>query len=104
MPFNYLCLMKIKDANKHDFSFLKTETFHLHTVFVKNITEAIEVSLKYIKENDIKSIMLCPGFTSTEVGEIDKAAGENICISVARSDHSSTTFTAIEGLKKEGVI
>jgi len=49
----------------------------------------------------IDSILLCPGFTHTDVAKIREAVGENVAISVARGDGPSNRIS-MEVMKREG--
>jgi len=56
---------------------------------VKNQEEAIEVCKDFIRDKKIYSILLCPGFTHTDVAEIFKTTGGSVAVSVARGDGPS---------------
>jgi hypothetical protein len=61
----------------------------------------IKVCKKFVKEEGIHSILLCPGFTHRDVAEISKAVGENVGVFVARGDGRSNR-ASMEVMKREG--
>lgn len=50
----------------------------------------VEVCKDLVKEEGIHSILLCPGFTHRDVGQIVKAVGENVAVAVAGGDDPSS--------------
>jgi len=85
MSFKTLFLAHTPDARpeKHS-SVIETSKYKLFVVLVKNQNQAIEVSKKFVKEEGIHSILLCPGFTHKDIAEISEAVGENVGVFVAR--------------------
>jgi hypothetical protein len=57
------------DKEKHS-SEIKISVYYLYVVAVKNQEEAVAVSKSYLAEKHIESIMLCLGFSHTDVAEI----------------------------------
>ena len=102
MIFKVLFLAHTPDAEpeKHS-SVIETSKYKLFVVLVRNQSQAIEVSKKFVKEEGIHSILLCPGFTHKDIAEISEAVGENVGVSVARGDGPSNRV-AIEVMKKAG--
>lgn len=87
MSFNALFLAHAPDADKavHR-SRIETGMYKLITVIVKNQAEALAVCEELVKKEDIQSILLCPGFTHTDIAEIVNATGHQVAVVVARGD------------------
>jgi hypothetical protein len=102
MTFNVLSLAHTPDADpdKHR-SLIETSMYKFYAVLVKDQKQAMEVSKKYVKEKEIHSILLCPGFTNRDIGELAQELGPNVGISVARGDGPSSRV-AMEAMKKAG--
>ncbi|MHC1597505.1 MAG: DUF6506 family protein [Methermicoccaceae archaeon] len=47
------------------------------------------------------SVLLCPGFTNTDVADITDAVGEGVGVGVARTDGPSNAVV-LEVMKREG--
>jgi len=80
---------------------VETSKYKLLVRVVKNQEQAVEVCKKLVREEGIRSILLCPGFTHQNVAEISEAVGKNVGISVARGDGPSSKV-AKEVMKREG--
>lgn len=89
------------DAEKHRCVIETPNYYKLFVVIVKNQEEAIKTCKKFVKEEEIQAILLCPGFTHKEIAEISEAVGENVGIFVARGDSPSNKIS-IEAMRKEG--
>ncbi|GAI32478.1 unnamed protein product [marine sediment metagenome] len=102
MIFKALFLAHTPDAEpkKHS-SVIETSKYKLFVVLVKNQNQAIEVSKKFVREEGIHSILLCPGFTHKDIAELSEAVGEDVGVSVARGDGPSNKV-AIGVMKKAG--
>jgi len=102
MAFKALFLAHAPDAEseKHR-CVIETSMYRLFVVIVKDQQQAIEVCKKMVKEQGIHSILLCPGFTHSDVAEIQEAVGENVGVFVARGDGPGSRVTK-EVMKKEG--
>ena len=102
MAFKTLFLAHTPDADpeKHK-SLIETSKYKLFVTLVRNQDQAVEVCKKYVKDEGIHSILLCPGFTHKDIAEISEAVGKNVGISVARGDGPSGRI-AMEVMKKEG--
>lgn len=104
MAFKVLFLAHAPDADKEKHrSVIETGMYKLFTVVVKDQNEAIEVCNDWVRDENIDSILLCPGFTHNDVAEIVKAAGSNIAVAVARGDGPSNKIS-LEVRKREGYI
>ena len=96
MSFNVLFMAHSPDANssKH-YSKIDTGKFKLWSIVVKDQAEALRVSRTQVEENQIDSILLCPGFTHSDVAEIFNAFEGKVGVSVARGDGLSGRITAM---------
>jgi hypothetical protein len=90
MAFKALFIAHAPDADyeKHK-SIIDTGKYRLLTVVVKNQDEAIKVSKSIYEKEKIDSIMLCPGFTHSNVAEIFKALEGKVSVNVSRGDGPS---------------
>jgi hypothetical protein len=87
MAFKVLFLAHAPDAEKERHrNIIDTGMYQLFTVVVKNQVEAVSVCKDFVKKKNIDSVLLCPGFTHSNVAEIAETAGENVAVSVARAD------------------
>jgi hypothetical protein len=104
MAFKVLFLAHAPDADKdrHQ-STIDTGMYQLFTVVVKNQAEALGVCREYAEERNIDSVLLCPGFTHSDVAEIARAAGGNVAVSVARGDGPSGRVS-LAARKREGYL
>lgn len=95
MSFNVLFLAHSPDANPElHRSKIDTGKFELWTAVVQNQDEALRVAKRMVEENDIDSILLCPGFTHLDVSEIFNAFEGKVGVSVARGDGLSSQIAA----------
>jgi len=103
MAFKVLFLAHAPDAEaeKHRCVIETPKYYKLFVVVVKDQEQAIEVCKKFVKEEGIHSILLCPGFTHRDVAEVSEAVGENVGVSVARGDGSSNRIS-MEVMRSEG--
>jgi len=87
MAFKALFLAHAPDADyeKHH-SVIDTGRYRLFIFIVKNQDEAIKVSKGIFEKEKIDSILLCPGFTHSDVSEIVRALEGKVSVSVARGD------------------
>ena len=90
MAFKALFLAHAPDADceKHK-SIIDTGKYRLLTIVVKNQEEAIKVSKSIYEKEKMDAIMLCPGFTHSDVAEIFKALEGKVSVNVARGDGPS---------------
>ncbi len=91
MAFKALFMAHAPDADyeKHT-SVIDTGKYRLFTVVVKNQAEAIKVSRDLYKKEKIDAVMLCPGFTHSDVAELFNALGGNVSVNVSRGDVPSS--------------
>jgi len=102
MAFKVLFLAHAPDANKDKHrSAIDTGRYQLFTVVVRNQTEAVEVCKDFVENEAIDSVLLCPGFTHSNVAEIAKAVGNKVAVSVARGDGPSSKVS-LAARKREG--
>jgi len=102
MAFKSVFLVFAPDADPEKHScVIKTSKYELFVRITKNQEQAVEVIKKLVKEENIHSMILCPGFTHQNVAEISQVVGKNVGIAVARTDGPSGTIVR-EVMKKEG--
>ena len=70
-------------------SIIDTGLYRLYSVIVKTQEEAIEVSKELYEEEKIDAVILCPGFTHSDVAEIFQSLEGKVSINVARGDGPS---------------
>ncbi len=94
MAFKALFLAHAPDADyeKHK-SIIDTGRYRLLIFVVKNQDEAIKVSKSIYKKEKIDAIMLCPGFTHSDVSEIFQALEGKVSVNVARGDGPSSKIS-----------
>ena len=94
MAFTTLYLTYAPDADPTQRSLLDTGSYKLFSVAVMGLTQAVEVARDLVENEGAQSIVLCPGFTHREVGEIVEAVGDNVAISIARPDGPGNRISA----------
>jgi len=101
MAFKALFLAHAPDADyeKHN-NIIDTGKYTLFTFVVKTQSEAIEVSKSIYEKEKIDAIMLCPGFTHTDVSEIFQALGGKVSVNVSRGDGPSNQI-AVPVIQRE---
>ena len=94
MAFKALLLAHAPDADyeKHK-SIIDTGKYRLLTFVVKTQDEAIKVSKDIYKKEKIDAIILCPGFTHSDVSEIFQALEGKVSVNVARGDGPSSKIS-----------
>ena len=102
MAFKVLFLAHAPDAksDKHR-CMVDTGKYKLFVNVVKGQSEALQVCQHLVNEEDIHSILLCPGFTHGDIAEIAEVVGPNVGIFVARGDPPSTKGS-MEVMAREG--
>jgi hypothetical protein len=87
MAFTALFLATAPDADpgRHR-STIDTGMYRLHVVVVRDHEQALEVCRAAVAGDGVQSILLCPGHSNQDVGEIARAVGEGVSVSVARGD------------------
>ena len=104
MAFKTLFLAHAPDANKDKHrSAIETGKYQLFTVVVRNQAEAIEVCKDFVEKEAIDSVLLCPGFTHSDVAEIAEVVGNKVAVSVARGDGPSSKVS-LAARKREGYL
>ncbi len=95
MSFNVLFIAHAPDAdkNKHK-SEINTGKYRLFSVVVRNQAEAVDVAREFAEEKEIDTILLCPGFSHSNVAEIYDALDGRVGIAVARGDGLSNKISA----------
>ncbi len=95
MPFSVLFMAHASDADalKHR-SEIDTGKYRLFSVVVRNQKEAIETAGEIVADQNIDTILLCPGFTHSDVAEIYNALGGRVGVAVARGDGPSNRISA----------
>ena len=73
------------DASTHK-TLLSTDTYKFIGVLVKDYDQALDECLKLVKEENVNCIILCAGFSNENVGDISKAVGGSVAVSVVRGD------------------
>ena len=102
MAFKVLFIAHAPDANyKKHRNVIDTGMYKLYSVVVRTQEEAVQVSKEYWQSESIDSIILCPGFTHTDVAEIFEALEGKVSVNVARGDGPSNKISA-EAMKKAG--
>jgi len=94
MAFKALFLAHAPDADyeKHK-SIIDTGKYRLLTFVVKTQDEAIKVSKSIYEKEKIDAIILCPGFTHSDVSEIFQALEGKVSVNVARGDGPSSKIS-----------
>jgi len=94
MAFKALFIAHAPDADykKHS-SIIDTGKYRLLTYVVKSQEEAIIVSRSIYEKETIDAILLCPGFTHSNVSEIFQALEGKVSVSVARGDGPSSKIS-----------
>lgn len=95
MTFKVLFMAHSPDADpNYHRSVIDTGKFKLWSVVVQDQSEALAVAKSMDAENQIDSILLCPGFTHRDVAEIFTAFDGKVGVSVARGDGLSNKISA----------
>jgi hypothetical protein len=94
MAFKTVFIAHAPDANpgKHN-TLIDTGKYRLYTYVVKAQAEAINVCKELYKKDRIDSILLCPGFTNTDVAEIFESLEGKVAVCVSRCDGPSSKIT-----------
>ena len=90
MPFKALFLAHAPDADKEKHrSKIDTGRYQLLAVVVRDQGEAVQAARESVEQEGVESILLCPGFTHSDVAEIADAVGPRVAVAVARGDGPS---------------
>lgn len=85
---------------EEDHEKLETDKYAFYVNFVRDQEDALEVAKRYREKESIQSLILCPGFTNEDVGELSEAF-DDISVNVARGDGPSGKI-AKESMHKAG--
>ncbi|RKY90718.1 hypothetical protein DRQ15_06790, partial [candidate division KSB1 bacterium] len=81
---------------------LKRPTINkLFVVAVRTQAQAIGICREFVDQEDIQAIILCSGFTHSDIAEISEMVGKNVRGLVARGDGPSNRVS-IEVMRREG--
>jgi len=95
MPFNVLFMAHALDADMYEHrSEIDTGKYRLFSVVVRNQSEAVDVAREFTDDREIEAILLCPGFTHSDVAEIYSALDGRVGVAVARGDGPSNKISA----------
>jgi hypothetical protein len=94
MAFKALFIAHAPDADyeKHN-SIIDTGKYKLLSFVVKSQDEAVKVAKTIYEKEKIEAILLCPGFTHSDVSEIFQALEGKVSVSVARGDGPSSKIS-----------
>jgi hypothetical protein len=102
MAFKALFLAHAPDADKGKHrSIIDTGKYRLFTVAVRNQAEALEVCQEFVEKEAIDSVLLCPGFTHSDVAGIAEAVGRSVGVCAARCDGPSNKVS-LAAMKRAG--
>lgn len=102
MAFKVVFLAHAPDAEPENYKcVIETPKYKLFVGVVRGQDQAVEVCKTFVKEEELHSILLCPGFTHRNVAEISEAVGENVGVFVARGDGPSNRVSTMIR-KREG--
>jgi hypothetical protein len=102
LSFNAAFIAHAPDAqpDRHN-SMIDTGKYRLFVVVVSDQAEALAASKKLVEEEQVSSILLCPGFSNADVAGISEAVGEGVGVGVARTDAQSGRI-AMQSMKDAG--
>ncbi|QEN04622.1 hypothetical protein EW093_07870 [Thiospirochaeta perfilievii] len=94
MAFKTLFLAHAPDADykKHK-SIIDTGNYRLTSVVVKTQNEAIKVVNSIYEKEKIDAVILCPGFTHSDIAEIFHALEGKVSVNIARGDGPSSKIS-----------
>jgi hypothetical protein len=95
MPFKALFIAHAPDADKKKHrSKIDTGRYQLLAVVVRDQNQAVQTAKEFAEQEGVESILLCPGFTHSDVAEIADAVGPRVAVAVARGDGPSSRASA----------
>lgn len=101
MKFRTGFISLVPDADyREDGCDLETSVYELHVRLVRDQGEALKVCEELVEE-EIHSLILCPGFNHQMVAEISEVLGDEIGVTVARGDSSAGSI-ARKAMKEAG--
>jgi hypothetical protein len=87
MPFTAAFIAHSPDADPATHrSVVETGLYTIHTVVVRDQAQGLAAAKELVEEHGVQSLLLCPGHSNEDVGQIQASVGENVSISVARGD------------------
>ena len=87
MPFTAAFIAHSPDADPAAHrSVVETGLYTIHTVVVRDQAQGLAVAKELVEEHGVQSLLLCPGHSNEDVGQIAATVGENVSVSVARGD------------------
>jgi len=94
MAFKTVFIGKAPDADpsRHR-SRIATGKYVLHSCVVSCQSEALDVCRELFVSETIESVILCPGFSHTDVAEIFTALEGKVAVCVSRSDGPGNAIT-----------
>jgi len=106
MAFKSAVVVTAPDADpKEHRAFIKTPMYELTVVAVKHgdLDQAAAVCRGLVKDEGVRSIILCPAFSHQGVARIADAVGEDVAINISRGD-TRGSMIARQALKEAGWI
>ena len=94
MKFNTLYVSKWTDGDFTDVRVIKTESYSLHSMVAGDSCDRIAEIGKYIKANNIHSVVLCPGFTHQMIAQVVGEAGTDVAVAASRADGPGSLVSA----------
>jgi hypothetical protein len=88
------------DPDKHR-TRLETGLYTLITVLARDQKQSLEICKELVREEGVQSIILCPGFSTLDAGEIAQAAGPGVAVAVSRVDTPGARVVR-EVMEREG--
>jgi hypothetical protein len=87
MPFTAAFIAHSPDADPASHrTVIETGMYTIHTVVVRDQAQGLTVARELVEEHGVQSLLLCPGHSNEDIGQIQAAVGETISVSVARGD------------------
>jgi hypothetical protein len=88
------------DPDKHR-CVIETPKYKMTAVAVRNQKQAVRVAGDLAQNEQVHSILLCPGFTHQDIAEIVETVGASVSVCVARGDGPSSRVV-MEVFRREG--
>ena len=88
------------DPQKH-LCVIDTGKYKLFVTIVSDQDQAITECSRLAREEGVSSVLLCPGFTNSDIAEIDEAVGTGCSVCVARGDGPGGRI-AMQAMKDAG--
>jgi len=94
MSFNVLFMAHSPDSDPElHRSQIVTGKYILFTVVVKDQKQALEIAKSMTRKHHLDSILLCPGFSHSDVAEIFDSLDRKVGVCVARGDGLSNQIS-----------